>query len=181
MLISLLNLLPAAAQADRCDTIYWQEGRPLEWADFRGVPDLAARHESVTSYTFEQKAWIQEDTFRIFLRSAFNPCRSWTKSTASLFLLQHERTHFDIVEYCKRLLAQRLLQASFTPVNAFDLLRRLTQEAEQEKERMQERYDAETSFSINRLLQEKWSADIRLKLRALEPYARSWILRPLPE
>ena len=92
-------------------------------------------------------------------------------------ILDHERLHFDIYEYHKRLVFEQISQIRVKKIEK--LLKKIKKKysISQKKVRtLQDKYDAETNFSNNIDNQEKWKIFIQNELIRLKEFSGTTIV-----
>ena len=156
--------------------IQWSAARPLTVADFLGRPGPADRLASSTSSDIKANAACRDFVFSGIAQATFDPNTSWFREpkTASVALLRHEQTHFDITEVYARIMRQKLIgfgaKANCNKLQpAFN---NLTKSVYLEWDREQNRYDQETNHSLNAVRQAFWEKQIQAKLEQLKAFAR---------
>jgi hypothetical protein len=171
---SLRFLFPFATSASDPslnDTISWQAKR-LTWDDFVGRPD--ARYVSsvaLTSSSINVFYAGRESNPNIKVTCTFYRRHSWVKDEGrNAFVLQHEQLHFDITELYARKLRYALGKLT-RPQRTWQNVHRLYQQANDECEAYQSRYDHATHHSINRDAQQQWNKQVAEQLKAFDAYA----------
>jgi hypothetical protein len=147
------TVLHAAGQS--CNKILWSKHRHLKWRHFRGRPDKRSPASALTASAIEQKYTQAGDQVTFHFASSFSPCGSWVK-TKDANLLRHERTHFDLTEYYKRLMAKEILDQRFTERNLRDRTNSINEKINRLRVEENELYDKETDHSINQAKQQAW-------------------------
>lgn len=184
----VLVLFPAVlALAQSTQLIPWDADALLAWEDFQGVPpanaaqlsEVGAIHMTVkwhASYTVQSQrgnrySWV--GTMRdVIVSNLMNPRFSWVLSSkATPAGLHHEQLHFDLNEVYRRKLSEALsalrVEGSTAEATMGDLDARIKRTADDLLDRltdMQDRYDLETSHSIDAVAQAEWENDIRVWL-----------------
>lgn len=153
----------------------WSENLELQWQDFNGQPESHIDAVAITAsgITFgysvtKSNAEIVETHFTI--EAHFYPDHSWYKKTrVNSVVLNHERFHFNITELFARKFRQRIAKTKFT--------NEVQQEADaiyksinEELKVMQNKYDAETNYSMDIEKQMAWQRKIQVELKALTNY-----------
>lgn len=154
-----------------CDTIQWKENIKIDWVDYRGNPDTTTLAAARTSSDIGYTANLFKDTLKIKTYSNLIKCTSWTKSKTPVLLL-HERTHFDITEYSRRLLMQKLLVTDFKVQNAMQIIAEIYQEFARFRINLDDEYDEKTDYSRNMVVQDRWTKNIQNKLTSLKNFSK---------
>jgi hypothetical protein len=157
----------------------WEADRPLTWDEYKGRPPASTGQEAAsTAYDLVHGMRCTGQRFEFVVIAAFQPERSWVLSTvaadpaASLRMLQHERTHFNLTEVHARRMRRyfsQLLHPCTRPQT--ELQSALTHFIEQEAE-AQGRYDRETSYGRMTDRQEAWNSDVARLLASFAAYER---------
>lgn len=152
--------------------ISWGE-RSLKYSDFRGraprKPPGGAVAETFTTITLTTIDNSLSGGILIEVKAVFQPDRSWMlPGSRNEIVLNHEQRHFDISEYCTRLMRSRLKK--------FDNYSKVFSEASQYCERMQDDYDRETRNGIVLEAQHRWDHKIDSLLKSLEKYEDTRLL-----
>ena len=163
------------AQNNTQAVILWQEGQSLNWSDFKNKPDVNNTAVAITAsgITF-QFSIRQTDTqvidFSTEVHAHFYPNSSWYKpKKVDSHVLEHEQLHFDITELHARKFRQRI-NALAPSKNLKFQLNSIHTEIKKELKAFQNKYDAETNFSINKEAQAKWKNYVAQELKALYVY-----------
>ena len=152
------------------EQVEWRPDIALEWSDFRGaVPQgtsAAATTASGISYDFSTYSDGKETKLDVKVYTYFYPDKSWYKpKVANELTLAHEQLHFDITELFARQLRKELRQVKFSK-NVKTEVRERYQKTLRQLNDFQNKYDAETDYSRNRTVQQKWIMDIAEKLKS---------------
>ena len=150
--------------------IDWQQGRPLNWADFEAPVNRESDAAALTSTFLGFQYRVKDNVFTYNIACRFAKKRSWGL-IKNEWILNHEQGHFDISELFARYLHQAIIEY---PLNLKYLKRDLDniyQEHMQLKEEFQNLYDTETDFSRNRDKQREWTQKINDLLIEMEDYA----------
>lgn len=154
----------------------WNEKKPLAWNDFQGEPNNRISYDASTnsgmSYSWSLSTSPQgKSEFEYEVRSNFYPNLSWVKSNEKNdYLLAHEQLHFDISELHARKLRKAMLEYCLGKDVKKDL-RDIYHRIENERQRMQEQYDAESRHSLNKENEAKWQEFVKQELVKLKAYA----------
>lgn len=155
------------------DIIAWSPDYKIEWSDFKASPKNRSHLDAYTMLGISLEVVAQDNgTVDMGVFGYFEKDKSWVKGGEKTdHLLKHERKHFDLCEIYRRILVQRLEQASPYTVDNFnkkvgDLFNRTFKEYTDE----QEKYDRETNHSQKKEQQIKWDKDIIDRIEALKKY-----------
>lgn len=118
---------PILLSISKCDTdqkekrIAWSSKAKLSWDDFKGEPDKGDTvYDAKTFTTISFEPTVQETSIFITVICEFDSDLSWVKSKfkddESLWLLEHEKLHFDIAE-----LIARMIRKDFSEYKSYDL------------------------------------------------------------
>jgi hypothetical protein len=148
--------------------VTWTNKKQLEWSDFSGPVKDSSHFDAESfaevrfTYTFNS---LQD--FHFDVTATFNKNTSWYKKEAqSPLLLKHEQLHFDIAE-----LFAKKLKAEFESFPYTENFRKeiadLFEKKKLQYHLMQDKYDQETSHSLNLEKQRLWEFAIRDELRKM--------------
>ena len=155
--------------------LLWSESYKLTWQDFKGQPNLNTDAVAVTASGITFSYSIKKTTsavisFKTIVKASFYPEHSWCKkSMVDSHVLSHEQLHFDITELHARYFREQIsnLKASN---NVAEILQAYHQNTNAKLEKMQQEYDEESNYSINKEGQLKWQNFIEKELKRLSNY-----------
>ena len=150
------------------EEIAWKSDVLLKWDDFKGpVPvgsSAAATTASGISYDFS--TFYKGDELKIDFKvtTYFYPTRSWYKpKVCNEVTLLHEQLHFDITELYTRKMRKQLANTKFTR-NVKEEVRKIYNATLRQLNDFQNKYDSETNYSRNLIVQERWVKEIKSAL-----------------
>ncbi len=151
------------------EKMQWSETRKLNWGDFKGTPNLGddyvASTNSGISFSYSIGSRNGEFIFDYTVLSNFYPEQSWYKpEAASVYILKHEQTHFDISELHARKLRKKLA-AIAVGENIKAEVDQLYSETERERRAMQKAFDKESDHSKIKDGEYKWRNYIATELQ----------------
>lgn len=149
----------------------WSAERRLAWEDFKASPNPHSTNAALTSANIKFEYAFGSGGFTYHIRCLFNKKQSWGRVQTD-YILSHEQGHFDIAEINARKLNKQL--KAYVPGRTEDISRdinRIYQDAMQDLDKMQEAYDLETNYSINKPRQQEWLEKIRITLKSLEGFS----------
>jgi len=163
----IILLLGATSSCFCQDTINWRPGYKLTWDDFKAAPDTNSYHVSETSSSVTYGYSIADTGIAYKINCFFERTDSWKKGTPGDALLIHERGHFDISEIFARKL--RIAFAAYKPVKETigPDLKKIFSAIMQQRAEMQQEYEKETEFSLNKDMQKTWLEKIKKQLEEL--------------
>lgn len=154
----------------------WHENHKLKWTDFKAEPDIHSNAAAVTasgitfSYSIQKSSVHGVTGFKTKVFAHFYPEHSWCKKELiDNNILQHEQFHFNITELNVRYFREGISKLKTSSLIAKQLDALHTQ-ANKDLEKMQQIYDAESNYSINKEGQQKWIAFVNKELKRLEKY-----------
>lgn len=154
----------------------WNENHKLKWSDFQDVPDESSNAAAVTasgitfSYSIEKSSIHGVTGFKTRVFAHFYPEHSWCKKDLiDDHILKHEQFHFNITELQVRFFREKISKLKVSKFIAKDL-DVLHKQANKDLEKMQQLYDAETNYSINKEEQQKWVDFVNTELKLLDKY-----------
>lgn len=147
------------------DTISYSKTKPVNWGDFKGVApeNHPAAANSAVGFMYRASVSGGRDgaTIEVRITSFFVRSLSWVKQQhKSGYILEHEQRHVDIARYGAELFRKKLLAASFTEQRIGEIMNRAYQEAWNEYQALQKKYDEESDHSLNPEKQQEWNAKI---------------------
>lgn len=148
------------------DTVYYNPARPLQLADFMASPHYHGRSGAVsfTSFAYDGSSRLRHDTLqlRLFLQVFFVKSASWVlPEMAKASTLAHEQLHFDLTYLVAMRFRQKIL-ALHLPADDYDsMIQYEYLESFREMNRIQERYDADTSSGAEGREQQAWAAQVK--------------------
>jgi hypothetical protein len=154
----------------------WHENHKLKWADFKGEPDENSNAAAVTasgitfSYSIKKNSVRGVTGFKTKVFAHFYPEHSWCKKELiDENILKHEQFHFNITELNVRYLRENISKLKVTN-NIAKALDKVHKQANTDLEIMQNSYDTDSNYSIDRIGQQKWIAFVNKELKRLEKY-----------
>jgi len=139
---------------------YWDSANSLKWSDFRGKPDSKSKYKASTTCEIVCRMETTESEGLVTVYCFFNKEESWTK-TDDPYLLNHEQRHFDLYEVYTRKMRQALMEISKTDARKLAVqVKKIYNKYLRECSKIQDEYDRETHFSINRERQQEWNLQI---------------------
>jgi len=154
------------------DTVYYEPSRPLIWNDFREKVPSSSRFMAAVSTYFgydlqsEMKAGIIHVDLSIKVCVAKSA--SWaTSGIKNDYSLNHEQKHFDLVKIIAEKFKKKLRSEKLNPDNYEGIINVEYLEFYREMNKIQIRYDNETSHGMNKSKQAEWTRRIENELAAL--------------
>ena len=144
----------------------------LAITNFEGKPDINNDAVAITSSGFLFKAGFRNKNgkaiLNILVDCSFDKQLSWMKDKGkNEYILSHEQHHFDISYISTLLFIKKLKQASLTVDNYKDQLQTIYNNAINNMEQLQSKYDIETSNGLLKDKQEIWNNKINQQLASL--------------
>ena len=136
------------------EEVEWSPNFRFTWADFKGPAPVnssaAATTASGISYNFSTSYENNE------LKVEYAVCNDVT--------LMHEQLHFDITELYARKMRKQLAETKFTE-NVKEEVRKIYKTTLRQLNDFQNKYDSETNYSRNLIVQERWGNEIETSLK----------------
>jgi len=154
--------------SDINNEIIWKEGNKLTYNDFKCELDKSSNRGAISNLGIHFEDEIISHSLKFKVYAYFNPKLSWIKFK-NKNLLNHEQVHFDIIEIYSRKLVKELLKIKKVNHTHSDL-KNLQKEIVHEKDLFSQEYDNQTNFSINIVMQNKWTNNINKILDSLKEY-----------
>jgi len=154
------------------DTVYYQSSRPLVWNDFREkVPSSSRFMAAVSTYMgYDLRREIIDGiiylnlTMKVFVPKSASWASSGIKNDYSL---NHEQKHFDLVKIIAEKFKNKLRSEKLNPDNYEGIINVEYLEFYREMNKLQTRYDDETSHGMNKFKQTEWNRRIENELSAI--------------
>jgi hypothetical protein len=164
-----------AMTADGQNAFSWEQHPKLSWNDFKGKPERIATHpEAVTDTGFRTQLMCRERILDIKIVAEFYQNSSWVKPGRKLpSLLRHEQGHFDITELYVRKMRKAIRDAKIDcedDAKAEIVGKGILRPLDQEWEKAEKQYDAETKDGIDIARQTAATERIAAELGALSRY-----------
>ncbi|MEH6514326.1 DUF922 domain-containing protein [Maribacter arcticus] len=151
------------------EEVEWSPNFRFTWADFKGLAPItssaAATTASGISYNFSTSYENNELKVEYTVGAYFYPTRSWYKpGVCNDVTLSHEQLHFDITELYTRKMRKKLAETKFTE-NVKEEVRKIYKTTLRQLNDFQNKYDSETNYSRNLIVQERWANEIETVLK----------------
>lgn len=151
--------------------IIWTKNYKLSWNDFLGknfrFKDNTAANSSLKLHFIP--SYNNKGVYSYTIIPVFNRLTSWTISR-SPELLNHEQTHFDILEIFARKIRKRFKEAKKN--NACDYSYGIIFNSYKDSlDRYQERYDLATDYSLLHREQNFWNIIVAKELKKLDAFS----------
>lgn len=153
----------------------WSETNKLAWKDFQGTPDQNSEAVAVTAsgITFSysiKKTKTKVLSFKTMIKAHFYPEHSWCKKEeVDDHVLSHEQLHFDITELHARMFKEKVGTLSPSD-NVAETLQGFHKTINENLENMQNKYDSESNYSIDKEGQANWQSYVEKELMRLSKY-----------
>ncbi len=147
-------------------------GQQLTIGDFTGNPDYGRDAVAITSSGFLFRAGFRSkagvSTLSIIVECSFDKQLSWMKAAGkNAYILEHEQHHFDISYIGALLFIKKLKQVNFTAGEYKQQLQLVYDNAINDMEQLQIKYDDETNNGLLKDKQEAWNKRIAGQLASL--------------
>jgi hypothetical protein len=150
--------------------IDWSPTQKLTWEDFKAPPDMNCRNAALTASAI-QFNFTYDGQLKYTITCQFDKNKSWGKVKTD-YILSHEQGHFDITEIFARKLNKSLAEYTVGNVKSLNKdLNKIYESTMHQLNNMQNVYDSETNFSINKEKQAEWLEKINKELKDLNNYA----------
>lgn len=164
----ILLLLPLFTLTEDPIIIPWEENTKLNWEDFKGKSDpespfVASTHSSII-FSYNVRSENEKLSLTTETDAFFYPEMSWfRKGEVNAHILNHEQGHFDITELHARKLRKAFAEYKVTENYKKELTAIFTS-LNNERQKMQNRYDKETNHSRNVEKETHWQKFIATEL-----------------
>ena len=153
------------------DTVYYQVSRPLIWDDFLAkVPDSRYTAAVFPSFGYDLRRDFKNGVIRVNLAVKVYMVKSasWVRhGRQDNYALNHEQRHFDLVKLIAERFKEKLITEKLSPDNYEGIINYEYIEFYREMNRLQTKYDLETSHGSNAGMQREWNRSIDNDLAAL--------------
>jgi hypothetical protein len=176
ILIALLTAMAAYGQSTP-RILRWEQHPALGWDDFKGrARRNTGEPSAVTDTGFRVQLECRGGALDIRVVTEFYVNSSWVKTgRKSAELLRHEQGHFDITELFARKMRKAIRDAKIgceDDRRAEAAGKRIFDQLDQEWEKAEKQYDAETSDGTDLAKQKEASERIGRELAAISGYRR---------
>ncbi|WOI21525.1 hypothetical protein [Nonlabens ulvanivorans] len=154
------------------DKIKWHSSRPLKWSDFKGKKEVGKKRVAVAETAVEivTENSFYRDGIPIFeINCYFLKNESWT-ITKDIQHLKHEQSHFNIHEVYTRKIRKEFDSLNNNKITDFDVYKSVFEKKLSECDSLNNKYDNETYFSIDKIVQVKWEKKISQMLIELNSF-----------
>lgn len=173
-LISLFFLLFSFEQIDS-DIIIWSENYSLTYDDFNAEPDTASSFTAITGYSIDCSFHRENSKAYVEAVCSFDKKKSWMK-VKNESILAHERLHFDIAELYTRKIKSYIVANHIGLSDIEPKLHSIYQTYIDSCNLIQDKYDGETAYSLDKEMQAVWNQKIKFELRKLDVFKKKDIL-----
>jgi len=154
------------------DTVYYESSRPLTWNDFREKAPASNRFMAAvsTSLGYDLRSKMKDGIIQIDLSIKVCVAKSASWATSGIrndYSLNHEQKHFDLVKIIAGKFRNKLRSEKLTPDNYEGIINVEYLEFYREMNKIQIRYDDETSHGMNKSKQEEWNRRIENELSGI--------------
>lgn len=168
-LIGVIILFSFKKDSNRID---WSSQKDLNWNNYTGVPDYEdGFRDAVTASAilFSTKCH-PTNILEINIAAQFVKDQSWVKPVARTeYHLGHEQLHFDITELSVRKFREAIKGKTYL-CSQQDEVQQLAEKIMQECVELQQQYDRETQYSMNKKKQAEWEQSVHQDLGNLKEF-----------
>jgi len=151
--------------------VLWRPDSKLKWSDFLGRPDSSTEFGALSYTVMDLKAHSDGlDKMTYTVTAIFDKNQSWVRLRSEVGL-QHEQGHFNITEIYTRKFRAALAAYKLKTSTFESDINRLFNKIDKERKQMQHKYDHETDFSRNVVMQNFWTKKIDRELKDLSEWA----------
>lgn len=149
------------------EAIPWSKSRRLTWEDYKGKPQKRFAAAS-TVYSLSRVVFSENQKVFVKIQPFFWCNDSWKKKDwINDDVLEHEQTHFDIVElYAREFRKQAQAITCSSEADAEKQVEKIYHEIDKQLDAYQDKYDNETDGSMNGDAQHKWNKKVADELQA---------------
>lgn len=167
--VGVIILFSFSKEPNRID---WSSQKELNWNNYTGAPDYSdSFRDAVTASAilFSTKCH-PSNILEVDIAAQFVKDQSWVKPVARTeYHLGHEQLHFDITELCVRKFRASIVGRTFL-CSQQDEVQQLAEKIMQECVELQQKYDHETQYSLNKKKQAEWERYIQTDLVNLNQF-----------
>lgn len=146
----------------------WDTLQKISWIDFNGNGIKKLKYKALTSSKIEIDYAFSDSCLYFKIGAVFINSESWFIDS-SVYLLKHERLHFDITEIFARKI-RKLLIENIQLKNDKVFIRNEIKKALQDAKEYHRLYDRKTKYSERRRKQLEWERKIEVELLALNQF-----------
>lgn len=166
-----IKWMPVKA-ANNSDTIYYNTDQKLNWADFKGSPDIlspaAAVTESGFGYRMSMNSTGNKIEVIVTVFCYFDKNKSWVKKNMDTeYALTHEQHHYDVTYINACRFINKIRKAQMNRGNYNYLIEKIYDESFVALGKMQDAYDGQTSNGRIKKMQLAWNKKIDDDLAAI--------------
>ncbi|MFK7811458.1 MAG: DUF805 domain-containing protein, partial [Maribacter sp.] len=165
--ILFLGMKYAGDSADK-PIIQWSE-KQLVWEDFKLVNSLEKNYVATIYSNINCPKIITDNDSKVYAYMNPNDSERLRYEYDSYNVLTHEQYHFNITEYCARLLRKDIVEKGLGGLT-YDTMRALQTKYSKKLEKLQDQYDSITDHNADSRLQRQWELRIDDLLRQTAYY-----------
>lgn len=156
LFVALLNLTGTA----QAPLIKWGKNVKIVWSDFKGKPEVNSPFAAMSAVGFNYKYSSSSNrktyTIKFEIYSTFDRNKSWSKrDLQTKSMLKHEQLHFDIAALVSREFKKDAENRSYSK-NYKNEVVALFNRYSTSLQKLQQKYDAQTSHGKNKFKQKEW-------------------------
>jgi len=160
IVIILSTFLVKTALAQENNLKFWSQSVPIQWSDFQGVVDSSNAGYAVTytgiSYTWNMVSTVDSPKITFNVHCYVNRGKSWAREDVkSEERLKHEQLQFDITAFFARKLLEAFNNYHYTQFYKNEI-NQIFYRISDARQAMEDRYQAQTTHSLNKAQQQLW-------------------------
>lgn len=150
------------------EMVTWSE-KPLEWDDFNSVDYVIDGFDASINSSVYCPNLITEEDSKVYAYMDPNESERLNDEELDEQLLIHEQYHFNITEYCARLLRKELVHKGIGGLS-FEVIRSLKTKYSEKLESLHTLYDSISNHNVDSKMQRYWELKIDDWLRQTSYY-----------
>jgi hypothetical protein len=173
ILFFVLATLAVNGQSSKLqDKILWNMDSIPTWDDYQARPPKGGGYGATTMSGVEVHPYVEDGVQKLMVGAYFYRQKSWVQpDQKSDNIYDHEIVHFHITELYARKLRKELYELGKKDLKKMqEKMNDLFYSTMEKQGKEQERYDKETSGSLNYTKQKEWKASVMSQLEALKEY-----------
>lgn len=169
--ISIIALVIISINVFSQDTIYWNKNKNLIFSDFKGIPPVTSEFKAISSLSINYETLSNYPNYTVSIKAIFLCENAWFKDKSSIYLLNHEQRHFDIMEIYARMTRKAISNKIFELDNMQKEYDEAISSVYKQYKIIDNQYDKETNLSQDEYCQDWWNKYIDEQLEELKEYS----------
>jgi hypothetical protein len=157
------------------DTLIWSENLKLKWTDFKNDSFPGVNVSALSAIRIRLDYEVRYNLDWVKVQCEFSKKLSIARKDKSPNLLQHEQGHFDLAEvYAREIRHEILAIRSRLNRGNYKMLDSIHHFWDSKLAKEHIKYDKETDYSRDTVMQSKWMLEIKKRLQKLSAYKQNY-------